>query len=490
MIHDHTVEIVYPLAKKLADKGMRVHAIETTPVDALVRACHLDLPAKGYTSGDWDVFSEISRTVEGSRAPDASGVIRHDMILDEQVSVISQTIANNFKVARTVVNPMICDAVEIAQDWVDAQQNQQEYPFKITMETYHGLWDQLWIQEMVKRYRETAFEEVPLKHAMNQLPDDPQMLYEMIKTGVSRMDDALLEWYEAHPEALSGVADAVFGRQGAADMEAQLNNYIGGLRHDECGRNRVLATFLMARYLLNNPPEALTMGLDAYRNYMASIVSQSGRILGNIIQKRERAMENNQLVVRIYGKNEAHGEVVVNSDIYSRWLEAGGTPEVLLGSLLSDQETGYQTLIENKDKYEAIWDKKRRVYDIEKRLNLFNHTVEGLNRAVTQLINRLYEDNPEYCLFSLDVYHQRLKEELKMVRGTVRADIYHWARRLICKVIFPHTDALTLLTAIDRVKEDHPDMPIREAATWATIEVVGEWIGKLYKVEYTQKGSA
>ena len=45
----------------------------------------------------------------------------------------------------------------------------------------------------------------------------------------------------------------------------------------------------------------------------------------------------------------------------------------------------------------------------------------------------------------------------------------------MCKVFFPHTQALRILSDIDAHAQNNPSLSPREAATLATIDLVCEW---------------
>ncbi len=81
------------------------------------------------------------------------------------------------------------------------------------------------------------------------------------------------------------------------------------------------------------------------------------------------------------------------------------------------------------------------------------------------------------------ILHRRLADQAKDLRGRFYEDLYGTIRKLVCNAIFPHTNALQILEAIDAVCHENPKIEVREAALLATIEIVATWVAKLCRVE-------
>ena len=76
-----------------------------------------------------------------------------------------------------------------------------------------------------------------------------------------------------------------------------------------------------------------------------------------------------------------------------------------------------------------------------------------LKKAVAIQINELDSD---MVPVPKELLHQKLKENLPLLPSKFYEDVYKYARLLICKTIFLHTNALEILTAIDNVGKDFP----------------------------------
>ena len=477
MINEHTIEAVDPLADKLARRGIRVTPIETTPVHQLAIAGRLDIPSAGPDEAMMDMADRI---LKGSRATDAFGTVRHDVVMDELVETISKTVQNNLNVARNVVNPIIREVTEEAETYMnDAEATRKTY-ISVVPDYYADVWNSPMLSEMVERYSETSPDDFKLRSVVD-FHQSFHELVELAKTGAPQFDEEIADLFRTMGEdKVRQCLHRLFGKETvpAGDHFSQLVNTRGD-------RDVAILAHVFARSLLSDPPEGTGMNLQDYTEYMSRVISQSGRVIYQILRNRQADRNRRQLIRRYPSNLHMLGqeivEIVVNADVYTDWLNDGGTPEVLMGSAVSQQVRSYSELLEQKDRFIQEWQQKERVLGTTQRLDRFNNAVDGLRFAIARQINEL---DDEQLLVPRHLLHERLEENLTKLYGHFYERMYEYARRLVCDILFPHTDALQILCAIDHVLEDYPDLEIREAALLATIEIVSEWVAKLCKVEH------
>lgn len=487
MIYESTLEAVYGLADKMGSRGLRVTPLSTTPVAQLVQAGHLPVPAKGVD--ELDPIEE--RIIKGSQLPDPSGACRHDVTIDEMSDVIAETVRNNLDLARNGINPIVKEVATDVEQYVNDAESINRTHVSVVPVNYADVWNSPVLSEMVSRYRETSIEEVRLSIGV-PCEDTKESLVELAKTGASRFDQELEEWFESLSDALVvETFNGVFG-ENPASRARTLNDVIHSGDHllrPEL-TTRALLTHLFARKLMQEIPEGVKSDLETYRLHMATVMSQSGRVINAIMERREANIQRRQLVAGWPQGREQLGkypfQVYVNGDVYNRWLEEGGEPDAILGSFVTDQRRGYNELLEGTESYAKEWQRKARVMATTQRFNRFNHALEGMRLAVTRQINEFDEEN---LVVPREELHKRLSIELKSLKGNFHEHIYVCARMIVCNTMFPHTLGLEILTAIDSAANDNPEISIREAALLATIEIVSSWVAKLCKVEYLKVGS-
>lgn len=475
MIHHKTVEVVYPLADMLQEKQLRAKAIAGTPLAELVASSHYSLPTQGF---DESLLDPVELVLKGSSTKGLDGVVNHDMVLEEVVGAVSETVKNNLNVARNVVNPIIKETVEDLQEYIRNAESVLKGDISVRPDFWNDVWNSPTLDGMVERYSETPFQEVRLSHVIGE--GDDFTVEDFIHTGSTSFDESVDQLVlEIGLEKTAHLFQRAFGRDGTRDpMLTPLLNQLS--------RNEALLLHLMARRLVDNPPADVNLSLSGYNAYIAQIIAQSGNYL-NVLRKKRIRAQNQKILVsgwplgrEVVGRQPI--EIVVNGDLYPQFLKEGGSPEAIIGCFITTQDRYYDRILEEKDALEKAWDKQHRILITRQRLDRFNHAVAGLRLAVAKQINDLDDD---IVPVTKDILHRKLEKNLSSLYGRWYEKPYEYARKVICDTIFPHTMSLQILCAIDHVSEDHPDLDVREAALLAVIEIVSGWVAKLCTVEPT-----
>mgnify|MGYP005840224371 CR=1 FL=1 len=479
MIRHTTIEACYPLAQTLAKKGLKLSSIEQTPIQKLIQAAHIELPANAKELGlDLDIVNIIS---EGSKNPGPRNNYPHDMAMEELTETVSNTVKRNLQLAKNTVNPIIIEAIEDTEEYLRATIETRSTHIEIKPYYYAPIFNFNQLSTMVERFVETNFKDISLTLGFDY-PSDKESLFKLAKTDINSFDETLMEFFtNMSEEDLATTFNSVFGPD--AIRQSRLSDVIGN-----GNKEKTLLIYLFSKGLLKNVPESLGSNKDVdlagYRNYISQIIAQSGRTLLSILSNRERDLTRNVLLRPFPSTRELGQRLItieVNGDVYEKFLNEGGTPETIFGSFVSDQERSFSKLIDNNTKYQDEWKKKNRILVTGERLEKFNDGIDGIKLALTKQINQLDE---EMVPVAKEILHQRLKESMSKVSGKFYENLPVYIRKIVCEVMFPHTNALEILCAIDSVSSDFPDIDVREAALLATIEIVANWISKLMKIDY------
>ena len=490
MIHDSTLEAVYPLAEKLATRGIRVTPMANTPLATLVQAGHMPMPTRGV---DENMLPMTERILRGSQSRNAQGAVEHDLAMEEVTEVVSATVRRNLDLARNVINPIVKEVAEEASQHVTEADEAFKARVAVVPVFYPSIWNSPTLTDLVERYNETALENLAFDVAI-PLPGDGSKaeLLELAKTGGGSFDREIESLFDALDESkVVDIYETVFRQKASMMSPRNINEFIRvtSIDVDSDMATRALLTHLWARKLVTNIPDGVDAPLSVYNSYLISLQAQTGRLIHGIMQRRDTGLRQRQLITRWPAGASMLGQpggltspvnIRVNGEVYNQWLKEGGEPEVILGSFVSDQERTYTGLMDNKDRYLREWQRKERVLGTATRLNRFNHAVDGLRSAVKRQIKELDE---EQLLVARSALNARLETILKDLSGKFYEDMYTAARKVVCQTLFPHTMGLKILTAIDNCHSDFPNIEIREAALLATIEIVAEWVGKLCRVE-------
>lgn len=480
MILENTIWAVLPLVDKLKKSGLTLVPYGETPLTALMQACYMPQAGTANTrtldSSGLEGESNYRLLIEGSAFRSPDGVVQHDVAMDELRPVIARVVAQNLDVARNQVNPLIKQVLADVQGRVAEAQKKAVQRLAIVPDFFAPIWDSPVVDGMVARYTETAINSLKF----NLVIPFPLDVFEATRSGATRFDNEVKAFIESlPPEMVRAAWEKAFGSaEGAYTSSELLSPYRN--------RDELLLIHLFARRMLQQTPDGVNMDLTQFRDYMAGIVEQSGRAVARVLEKRSVDLQRKNLIVSYPSLPYdmlTPGEdsvIVVNGPIYNQWLEAGGKPEALMGSYLTDKLRSYDALLENTPKLTQVWAREERVLGVKVRSDAYSQSIFALRSGLTQAINDLPDDQ---LVVSKSVMHERLREALGMVTAKKLEDLYSLIRVLVCRVIYPHTDALQILVTMDELAEANPLLDIREVALLATIDVVADWMCKLFKVE-------
>lgn len=475
MLNQNSLNAVIGLADKLASKGLTLSAKQDTPLALLCSAGRLIEPTN--VNIDAPVGNRI---LEASRSKNLQGICEHDLVMDEVVEVVKKTITWNLDLARNQINPAIMAGVEGVQNYVADKQALDPTLISIKPQVFHSIWGSHFLTGMIERYSETPVSDVLLDRV---IPVDANRSgFELVDTGITSMNVELKSFIETLPaDYVSHVYQELFG-PGSPDTVSRLLSVINPAYADPC---RVLVVFLLASQLLNNIPDGVAMSVAQYREFISAVLAQSGRALCRILTRREANVTNKALILD-WSRNGADQigvepiVIQVNGDVYTKWLEAGGCPEVLFGAFVTDRNYSFDQLLERKVQYLSVWERQERVITTNKRLQKANHMQLGLARSIEAQIDAMPD---EYLLTERSIYKTNLHNYIRnMPHNWHEGDVYQTVRKTICNVVFPHTNAFEILCAIDAACADNPELPVREAGLLAVTEIVSIWVAKLIDV--------
>ena len=473
MINYNSLTAAISLADKLEKKGLQLKAIAGTPLATLITAGYLPNPDIGSME-----MSAEERIQFGSTCKNAQGVCEHDIVMDEVLEVLKRTVTWGMDLARNQVNPCVKTAVQFVEDYTASAMTLKNTAISVKADIYHAIWGSHYLAGMVERFNETAVKDVKLGITV-PLPENLASPMALIETGISRFNSDLTEFVASLPENyITDLYNKVFVSSGD-DYNPSLLSWLNPLYVEP---NQILLIHLMALKLLDVTPEGVRAGLNEYKEFVAEIVAQSGRAMVRVLERRESAVAKKTLINDWTQFREDDIGITpiairVNGDMYGKFLEAGGSPEVLFGAFLTDRNYSFDMLLDRKDQYVKIWESQERVMSTNLRLQKANHYLTGLVRAVEQQIADLPDD---LLVTERSIYVTALHAYVRDMPNNWYEDcLFTTCRKVICNVMFPHTDALEILTTMDTVAKANPTLDIREAGLLAMIEYIPNWVATL-----------
>lgn len=472
MLNQSTVSLVTETAQVFALRNLRLVPIADTPVSELTRcALKKAIVLTAYPTEGGEAASFNSLLVDSANEVDGVGACEHDTIMTAAIEAASGALNFNNNLARNIVNPAVERVSVSVVDALSNLSNSVREPVEVVSAYDRLFWTLPFTQEMLARFEETPL--LPVTYTGPAIPYTDGLLL----TGLATLDDAVAQYASelAATGELATIWDRAFGR-GPFKCSDALEGSI------EYGIDAGLVLYLAATALEQNPPTGTEMSATDWSTMLTEVKVQAGRMAWRNLSRLIRGRERNELV-RSYPPSIAPGsKIVVDEEVYRRFKEAGGTAETLKGALVSDRNTLYSALLEHREAYQAKWNIASAALSAASEGQRWEIAIKAVERAVAQEINDLSDED---LIVSKAALHKNLHEYLRNITTRDIEDPWNMARKVICRVIFPHTEAEAVLLAIDEQKRLRPELDIREAAFYAAIDQLALWLSKLIRVEST-----
>lgn len=475
------------LADKITSAGYMLEPFmgDSNPLSVLVGCSYTPiLENSNMVVNEYD--SVLENVVATTSTNNQLGICEHDVALSEVSKMIAEAVRADIHTAKNVVNPLVIAAAEEVQKVMQEKRVKLASVISIIPNMYEAIWSSSLLSDLALPYAD-----IPAL-TVNSLPDvhppvSKEILLTLLKTGASKFDKEILDWVsQISIDFVMDVYNKVFLAPSYRDGETLPNlEYL--LTTDPIGRNRTLVIFLLARRLPIDIMEGIDMTAGDYELMMASVASQSGRVLNRVTEERDR---NNRLKVLVmswplkdaefYTEANDCTNIVVNMDVYEKWLESGGTPQILYGAAVSDHCNDPAELIANRELYEKRWDNRNAVIVANHEAKRYSYTVGALQLAISRQIAEL--DDGILGTTSRAELNARLVEQMSKVSHRCITDIFECTRRLVCDVIFPNSNAKRILQRMDELSRENRNYGPREAGLIAMIEIVTNWVCNLIVV--------
>lgn len=469
MISENTVSVTMGLATKYADKSIELTPLDQTPLHSLCRlSCNMNVKVDG---APLDTSTSIGDISKNSQETSVFGYSLHDAECNEIASVLEKTINFNMDLSKNVVNPIWKSVVEKMSDLLNIRDDVSASRLGVKMDIVEPIFKSSYLASLIEKYDGTPIE----SHKLSLKVPAPDNIFELIRTGSSSFDKEINEFISVEPDLINRVYNDVFANGGDADINNLLNPYT-------CDRRYILLTHLIARGLIDNPPDGVNTPLNNYNLYMTLMVSQTGRMLCRVIKNLEDDFKEKRLVLSYplkdkLGINDQF--IRVNSEVYTRWLDEGGSPEILFGAFTTDGEKAYGELLNKRDYYLTSWQRQERIIAESTNATRLNNASLSLSRVMRDEIKSLKDDDkivPDLNYIALldkniaNLPHNWYKDSASLLK---------WTRTIVCDTLFPHTDAKIILEKLDCLTQQYPDLDTRECAYLAFVDYCSLWVGKL-----------
>lgn len=245
----------------------------------------------------------------------------------------------------------------------------------------------------------------------------------------------------------------------------------------------VLFAYLLTSYLTAEPQEVRgeSVDLSEWETAMAQLHGLMGATLLMFYQRREKDRRIGRLVLKSTADTPYEDGIVhvtVNGDIFGQWVDKGGDTRQLLGAAVTDPtRVAVDDLDDAKQGLIDAWERK---YPMIKQHRADKALANRRDMLKTILVERvgglssdLEESLPSIATMEL---RKRFNAEIQATQIDEFDDTWRLITRLVCNLYYPHTPFLAYLRNMDRLASVHKDLPSREVATLAVVEMVAQWL--------------
>ncbi len=463
MLTKTAINAAAPLASLLADKGIMLIPMVGSPIAELVQASRymLDVGVAMESLPDpaGQTLTEYAGALQASSAEEVAGANEHDLLMEQVTDNVAEGVRFTQSLARTIT-PMIEAVNAGVEKALDGAAAAGLNPLNIVRRDYSQFANPVLVEGLAGQYGLVHPDQFNLTLRIPM----PENVADYLLTGQGAIDEAVAGYVESiGAEGVKSLWERLFG--GEASILTQIAN-----EHKPETYGDAALAMIIVRNLQQSAPAGVNTSLEEMNSYLLKMQQQLGRILFNVPKQIDASVASGRLVLNAPRGERPRGDIVVNGALYQQYLEKGGTPEAIFGALNDGMAPGLNDLLEKQDVYSKRWSVTKQTLQNGELEGRFRATVTALSRGIATLIAELPEDQ---LIAPRETLHQRLAEQIGQITGADLEDRWALIRRLICRVIFPHTQAEQLLCLIDGSGKS--EAQIEEAVLTATTAYVVKW---------------
>ncbi len=492
MINQSSFNTALPSASALAAVNKVVGAKPSTVLSELVR---LSAPVEMVDNAGKVIDSTGKATAETFYTPDAYGHMveattmgtlenptAHSVQMDTLINTLSTEVAKHVSYAKNVVRPLVSELAEkIIKYQAEFRPREASQAMNIVMmNTPSILIDESFLDTLT-----------PYKDKSILTPDRPLVLQQktaeelnkLVTIGHDRTDKLIVEWLtNQHELFLTHVWNVFFTSSGpaldvtAGSMLVDSANSLVNNTNPYVRANYALAILLLARKIKADV-QSSDLSAASYDTMCAQYIEFAGSVLTASLARIALYARNQTLVIE---KNSYNLTIVVNGDVYTQWLQTGGSPEVLLGILISDNAPSTIPLInEAIDQYRRQFESYSSFYRTRETGNVYKYTKNLIEAEFNNLMGTVEDVETGVRTANSNIVNEIIAAAKATIDGYTAKDLedpFAIALQLIAKIRFSYTSSYQILSDIHEASKHNPNVDVREAALIAVINYVSDYV--------------
>lgn len=472
MLRQSEVNAGYSLASTLNSRGIIAEGRAGTVLGELCSTTKLQFGDDAY---NWEL-GDTALLTSMAEVKDTTGSYAHGEKIEGAMQLAFRAIQEQLIFSRNTVNPIIERIVNAIEQAESDRGGEAALRPEIIPYFYSELWENnAWLATF-KRFEDVAASRINVRERAGDPVGDE--LTKWVTTGAAALDKDVLDMIATKPEGwLYGVYRAVFQQEQellySYDMVGTSDQSGWFFSNSRRCVDEAAASYLLARGILREKPEWLTAKMT---EDIETVINAAGLRAFRVTNARAVDKQRDTLVFSygvFGGKNGARvGQVFVNGDIYNSYLERGGSPELLMGSAYGPQLRATEEILnarqELENRYRAHEVRIAEIYSSER----LSRYIELLR---AQLITEMRKIPDEALICSREEMVTKVRDWAGELRSRDIDCLWEFVRRAVCKIFFPHTNALAVLTRYDDAHERMPDADSRVVGFYAAVDLLTDW---------------
>lgn len=472
MIQKHSAEHAYSLANHYAEKGLSVVAKPNSVLSEMVRLTNVaGVPlGNGLQTADPGIGGKLATDLENVSSGGSDMPSDHDLFVDKTANQISKAVLAHISFAKNIVKPAVLEVgATIDKSMQSFKAENPEASICIKELDTPKLVDDMGLSQELSRYAKASIL-IPESTCAHGTKTYEEILPLML-TGDQDTDEAIAQWYSTlEPDFVAGQWCAAFETPNFKPSNSTEDVYTR--------LNSGIMLYLLARRFMEDTTHMVEkLMLGAYKEKMAIVRDYGGALTMNSLNRIRAYDRTNVIVIKTdpYTKT-----CYVHAANYRKWLASGGKPEVLLGMMVSgDLIAQGSELLEARDRLLNIWSSYVSYSSTNVALQRFEAFKTSLSLAVRDSYTHV-TDQEKQAWVDIPNFEQKaaklLEAEVAKITSAEMQDPYGVAVKLVCRTRFFYTEAEQILSGIEAVMKENPNIEPREAATISVLLYVADYI--------------
>lgn len=471
MIHANSYKTALSFAEQLASKGQVATVFPGSLLGELVRLSAPEFSSPLATDEDlMNVGVLLQATTEGS----LDSATQHSRELDAYIKDLGKLVTTHVSYAKNVIRPHVTELAEAIVAYLsDNRPKEASEQFSIqSLRLAAVLKDESFLDSL-SYYKDKSVLTPDLSFSLE--PKSREELTELVMTGSDRIDQLIVEWLSHLPgDYLVNTWNSFFTKTQTANGVLSYGDVTAMNafeRADQC-----LALYLLARKITDQV-QSESIPLNAYKNIALQYTDYAGAALVDALKRIALSIKTKGMVLSV---DNARKCAKVNGEIYGPWLEAGNSPEVILGLIVSGNQPSSMDLIDqNAEEYKRQWNSYVTFFNTSESNKSFQYTKDFIAAKFAEFFSNRDAVEEEFVVKNpahVTSVVKRVQEEVDGLKTSDLKDPYAVALCLVAKHRFHYTSAYQILSDIHEAGHINPNVDVREAALLAVVNYVADYL--------------